>query len=188
MAIRDVLVEALRPVHVCASVGVYVTWKVVHALYLSPLRNVPGPFLSRISWLPMRLNEVFGTEPEMMVQHCEKYGSIFVMEPNKVAVCDPHDCMMILGTHAFRKDYFYERVDFMEPNIFLTTDPELNRHRRRQIGPALNLRSLLHMEPTILAAGAGQLVAKWGQAITDAGAEGKARICYFDDLLLMAFD
>ncbi|KAJ2759352.1 hypothetical protein IWQ57_006577, partial [Coemansia nantahalensis] len=166
----------------------YVAWKIVYALYISPLRNVPGPFLFRISWLPMRLLEVIGDEPKMMQQLYEKYGSTFVMEPDKVAICDPTESASILNTHAFRKDYHYEKVDFMEPNIFLTTDPELNRHRRRQVGPALSLRSLLHMEETILDAGARQLLAKWDCALASAGPDGQVRVCYYDDLVMMAFD
>ncbi|KAJ2792000.1 hypothetical protein H4R21_006231, partial [Coemansia helicoidea] len=176
MLLLDIAADALRPAHICAAAGAYVAWKVVYALYISPLRNVPGPFLFRLTWLPMRLVEVFGYEPAVMYQLYEKHGSTFVMEPNKVAVCDPTETANILNTHAFRKDYYYERVDFMEPNILLTTDPELNRHRRRLIGPALSLRSLLHMEDIILDTGARQLLAKWNRAIAAAGPGGQVRV------------
>ncbi|KAJ2773307.1 hypothetical protein IWQ57_001360 [Coemansia nantahalensis] len=188
MALAYITEVALRPTTICAVVCAYVVWKVVYALYFSPLRNVPGPFLSRISWLPMRLVEIFGTEPEMMRRHYEKYGSTFVMEPTRVAVCDPGDCTKILSTHAFRKDYYYDRVKFLEPNIFLSSDPDLNHHRRLLIGPALSQRNLLHMESLLHAAGVGQLLAKWDKAIAAAGPAGRVRVCYFDDFLLMAFD
>ncbi|KAJ2716832.1 hypothetical protein H4R19_000395 [Coemansia spiralis] len=184
----DIVAGALRPTHICVAAGAYLAWKVIYALYFSPLRKVPGPFLARISWIPMRLTEIFGTEPEVMRWHYEKYGPVFVLEPTRIAVCDPGDCVRVLGTHAFRKDYYYDRVKFLEPNIFLTSDPELNHHRRQRIGPALNLRNLLQMESTIHAAGPGQLLAKWDQAIAAAGPDGQVRVCYFDDFLLMAFD
>ncbi|KAJ2350741.1 hypothetical protein GGH92_002206, partial [Coemansia sp. RSA 2673] len=43
---------ALRPSHVCAGVVVYTAWRTIYALCFSPLRNMPGPFLSRLSSLP----------------------------------------------------------------------------------------------------------------------------------------
>ncbi|KAJ2758296.1 hypothetical protein IWQ56_006037, partial [Coemansia nantahalensis] len=56
------------------------------------------------------------------------------------------------------------------------------------IGPALNLRNLLHMEDIILDAGARQILEKWDCALAAAGPDGQARVCYYDDFVLMAFD
>ncbi|KAJ2716830.1 hypothetical protein H4R19_000393 [Coemansia spiralis] len=44
------------------------------------------------------------------------------------------------------------------------------------------------MEPTILSAGSDQLLTKWNQAIDMAGPDGRTRVCFFEDLMLMAFD
>ncbi|KAJ2467064.1 hypothetical protein GGI02_004161 [Coemansia sp. RSA 2322] len=135
----------------------------------------------------MLIHDLRGTEADFMLENYAKYGPIFVMEPEKVAVCDPDDCMLILGSHAFAKDLRYEQVDIIEPNLFLTRDPELNRQRRRQVGPALSMSGLSRMEPLILAAGAQQLMKKWTQAI-DGAPDSRARICYHYDFSLMTFD
>ncbi|KAJ2803005.1 hypothetical protein H4R20_003063, partial [Coemansia guatemalensis] len=137
--------------------------------------------------IPMRIHDLCGTERDFMLKNYEKYGSIFVMEPDKVGLCNYNDCMVILGSHAFAKDHHYSRVDFIEQNMFLTRDPEMNRSRRRQIGPALAPKNLRTMEPAILAAGVQQLMEKWDQAIAESS-DGRVRICYFYDLSLMAFD
>ncbi|KAI9504429.1 putative cytochrome P450 monooxygenase [Coemansia spiralis] len=176
------LLSLFKPFNVFCGVGAYAFWKIFHALYLSPLRNVPGSFWMRISKLPMFIADVRGTERDFMLRNYERYGSVFVMEPRKVAVCDPDDCAMILGSHAFAKDQKYANVDFIEPNVFLTRDPELNKQRRRQIGPVLSAKNLKKMEDTILDAGPRQLVAKWGQ-VADQG-----KICYYYDFMLMTFD
>ncbi|KAJ2883312.1 hypothetical protein IWW38_005560 [Coemansia aciculifera] len=76
----------------------------------------------------------------------------------------------------------------MEPNLFLTRDPELSRQRRRQIGPALSMTGLGKMEPMLLAAGAEQLIAKWERAIEDSTDGCSARVCYYYDFSLMTFD
>ncbi|KAJ2083365.1 hypothetical protein H4R24_000842 [Coemansia sp. RSA 988] len=122
-----------------------------------------------------------------MLKNYEKYGSIFVIEPDKVGLCDYNDCMVILGSHEFAKDHHYSRVDFIEQNMFLTRDPEINRTRRRQIGPTLAPKNLYNMEPAILAAGVQQLMEKWNLSIAGSP-DGRVRICYFYDFSLMAFD
>ncbi|KAJ1949362.1 hypothetical protein FBU59_001177 [Linderina macrospora] len=110
-----------------------------------------------------------------------------MLEPRKVAICDPSDCRLVLSTHAFKKDRQYGNIEFLEPNMFLTVDPELNKQRRRQIGPALGMASLRKMEPKILAAGIVPLVKKWG-ALADAAENGEAKVSYFYDFSMMTFD
>ncbi|PIA14027.1 cytochrome P450 [Coemansia reversa NRRL 1564] len=176
-----------QPLNICIVLSLYFLWTVVYALYFSPLRNVPGSLWQRISILPMRFHDLCGSERDFMLNNYKTYGSIFVIEPQKVGLCDYNDCMVILGSHSFLKDLHYSRVDFIEPNTFLTRDPEMNRIRRRQIGPALATKNLLNMESSIFAAGIQQLMEKWDRAIAESS-DGKARICYFYDFLLMAFD
>ncbi|KAJ2786929.1 hypothetical protein GGI15_001142 [Coemansia interrupta] len=179
----------VRPLSLCCGLSAYFAWKVFYALYLSPLRNVPGSFWTRISYLPMFYHDIRGTEPEFMNYHANKYGSVFVMEPKKIAVCDPEDCLVVLGSHSFLKDHHYSNVEFIEPNMFLTRDPELNKQRRRQVGPVLSLSSLKRMEPQILEAGPKQLCDKWDRDIQNAaGSQGVARVCYHSDFTLMTFD
>ncbi|KAJ2003640.1 hypothetical protein GGI04_002898 [Coemansia thaxteri] len=182
-----IVARTLRPSHVCAGVAVYVAWKSIYALYISPLRRVPGPFLARLSRLPGLFAGLTRCTNDDMVSECEKYGNVYVMEPRKVAVCHPEDCRLILSSYSFVKDTLYENVDFMEPNIFLTRDAELNKQRRRQVGPTLSMAGLHKMEPTILAAGVQQLMGKWDEYIAQSGG-GKARVCYYYDLTLMSFD
>ncbi|KAJ2071896.1 hypothetical protein GGI09_009205, partial [Coemansia sp. S100] len=79
------LLELLRPANVFCGLGAWFAWRVAYALYFSPLRNVPGPFWARISGLPMLLHDLGGTEADFMIENSEKYGSLFVMEPNKIA-------------------------------------------------------------------------------------------------------
>ncbi|KAI9503434.1 hypothetical protein GGI25_001864 [Coemansia spiralis] len=176
----------VRPAHLCLGLAAYAAWRTAHALLISPLRTIPGPFLARLSSLPSLIAGLTRCTNDDMVSDCEKYGSVYVMEPRKVAVCHPDDCRLVLSSYSFVKDALYGNVDFMEPNIFLTRDAELNKQRRRQVGPALSMAGLHKMEPTILAAGVQQLMAKWDAYIAQSGAG--ARVCYYYDLTLMSFD
>ncbi|KAJ2496519.1 hypothetical protein GGH96_005773 [Coemansia sp. RSA 1972] len=182
-----VLQAAAQPSTILAALGAFAVCKVVYARWISPVRNIPGPFYARLSALPSRITGLFRSTNDEMIQAAAKYGPVFLMEPRKVAVCHPDDCRTILGSYSFVKDTLYSNVDFMEPNIFLTRSAELNKQRRRQIGPALSLTGLHRMEPTILAAGPQQLMAQWDERVREAGTDG-ARVCYFYDLTLMSFD
>ncbi|KAJ1939337.1 hypothetical protein EC988_007339, partial [Linderina pennispora] len=175
------------PKNLTAGLVAYLSYEIIYALYLSPLRNVPGSFWARISKIRTLISDIKGDEPEYIIANQEKYGSVFMLEPYKVAICDPSDCRLVLSTHAFRKDRQYGNIEFLEPNMFLTVDPELNKQRRRQIGPALGMASLRRMEPKILDAGVVALVDKWG-ALADAAENGEAKISYFYDFSMMTFD
>ncbi|KAJ1889484.1 hypothetical protein LPJ66_008009 [Kickxella alabastrina] len=95
---------------------------------------------------------------------------------------------MVLGTHAFLKNKRYSNIEIMEPNMFLTVDPELNKQRRRQMGPSMSLANLKRMEPIILDAGTKQLFSKWDRDIEKSADKQRARICYHVDFMLMTFD
>ncbi|KAI8318518.1 hypothetical protein GQ54DRAFT_242030, partial [Martensiomyces pterosporus] len=113
-------------------------WRAVYALWFSPLGNVPGPFLYRISDLPMLAIALWGRASDNMLSNYEKYGNLFLMAGKVVAVCHPSDCRLVLATHAFRKDLLYAHIDFMEPNMIFTRDPELNKQCRCEMRPALS--------------------------------------------------
>ncbi|KAJ1755467.1 hypothetical protein LPJ58_004202 [Coemansia sp. RSA 1591] len=182
----DSVFDLLRPLNVCLGLSAYAAYRILHALYISPLRNVPGPFWCRVSALPMLYYDLRGQEPEFMQCNCQKYGSIFVMEPTKVGVCGQSECQTVLSSHGFLKDKQYARVKFIEPNMFLTRSPELNRLRRRQIGGALQPRSLRSMEPVVLGAGVCQLMSKWDTELALSGEP--IRVQYLSEFSDMAFD
>ncbi|KAJ1734190.1 hypothetical protein LPJ61_001204 [Coemansia biformis] len=183
----DALTMLLRPTTLLLLATCYVVYRIVYKLAFSPLCRVPGPLRARVSSLPSLLECLTQCTNDVMVRDSRLYGSLFVMEPKKVAVCDVEDCRTILGSHAFAKAELYGNVDFMEPNIFLTRDAKLNSQRRRQIGPALNKAGLRRMEPTILAAGVQQLMSRWDSCVHQA-AGARAQVNYYSDMTLMSFD
>ncbi|KAJ1937976.1 hypothetical protein GGF37_004988, partial [Kickxella alabastrina] len=138
--------------------------------------------------MPLFIYDLRGTEPELIKQLNKTYGGIFIISPRRVAICDPKDIHMVLGTHAFLKNKRYSNIEIMEPNMFLTVDPELNKQRRRQMGPSMSLANLKRMEPILLDAGTKQLLSKWDRDIEKSADKQRARICYHVDFMLMTFD
>ncbi|KAJ2559350.1 hypothetical protein EV175_000379 [Coemansia sp. RSA 1933] len=181
-----VLGRILTARHVCAGVAGYALWRAIDALWVSPLRHVPGRFSYRLSSVFSLVDGITGSTNDDMVGDCERFGHVFVMEPRKVAVCHPDDGRLVLSSYGFAKDPLYSNSDVLEPSIFTTRDAELNKRRRRQVGPALSMAGLQRMEPTVLAAGVQQLMRKWDGYVVQAG--GRAKVCYFYDVKLMTFD
>ncbi|KAJ1898951.1 hypothetical protein LPJ66_002433 [Kickxella alabastrina] len=186
--LADTLRVLCQPLHIFGALGAFFAYKIFYALYLSPFRNIPGPFWSRISDLPALYHELRGVEPELMISRTEKYGSIFIIGPERVGICDPEIAQTLLLSHAYLKDKRYGNIVVFEPNVFLTIDPELNKQRRRQLGPAMTLANLRHMEPAILDVGIKQLHKKWDRDIEQSEDGQKARVCYQHDFMLMSFD
>ncbi|KAJ2765749.1 hypothetical protein IWQ57_004654, partial [Coemansia nantahalensis] len=185
--IQDALLALMHPATLLVLAAGYLIYATVHGLAFSPLRTIPGSLRARISSLPSLLEGLTQSTNDVMVRDSARHGSVFVMEPSKVAVCDVEDSKMILNSRAFPKAKLYSNVDFMEPNIFLTRDDKVNSQRREQIGPALNRAGLRRMEPTILAAGAQQLMEQWDACVRQSS-DGRAEINYYRDLTLMSFD
>ncbi|ORX74176.1 hypothetical protein DL89DRAFT_300049 [Linderina pennispora] len=133
----------------------FACYLVINALFLSPLRNIPGPFIARLSGLRASLIHLRGANAEKSRVDHAKYGPIYVMAPNMVAVSSQEDIRTVLGTHAFRKSKaHYKAVDlFGIENLFSARTPALVNQRKRQLGPYLGLSYLAKMEPAIMKAG-----------------------------------
>ncbi|ORX69147.1 putative cytochrome P450 monooxygenase [Linderina pennispora] len=162
--------------------------KVIYALFFSPLRNIPGPFLARLTSLRARLINATGKIGNTARKEYLQYGDVYVLEPNAVVVGDPSDARVVLGSHAFVKSPFYEGMDAMGiQNTLSGRDPEFVKMRKRQIGPYFNQAHMAKMEQTIINHGILSLKERWDSQLVQS-ANGKIEINYDRDFGLAAFD
>ncbi|KAJ1939248.1 hypothetical protein GGF37_004476 [Kickxella alabastrina] len=116
----------LRPLNISIAFGAYIGWQVIYAPYFSPLRKaswaLPGAHLQP----PFLFHQVRCAEHELMMKHNQIYGSLFIMSPHRVTICDPKNSSTILGTYTFLKDHMYQKIKVMGSNTFLIANPELN--------------------------------------------------------------
>ncbi|KAI8321370.1 cytochrome P450 [Martensiomyces pterosporus] len=173
--------------YLAIAVAAYVLSVIADTLLCSPVRRIPGDFLARFNKCIFWKNKFQGREAEYILRNYGQYGNIFLVGPRKVALCDPADCRKVLSSHAFQKDRDYSHVTFLEPNLVLTRDAELNKQRRRQVGPTFALCNLRKMEPAIRRCGVEPLIANWAAAI-DASEAGVAKVNYYQSYMLASFD
>ncbi|KAJ1934122.1 hypothetical protein FBU59_005800, partial [Linderina macrospora] len=171
------------------ALGTLASYKLVYALYLSPLRTIPGPLLARLTSKRNQVLNTIGTINHYALSEYEQYGDIFILEPNAVAICNPVDVRTVLGSHAFLKFHdFYHTVDLLgAPNTFSATDPAFVNMRKRQLGPFFTQSFLNQMEPKILDSGIRSLQSKWDEML-DKSETGSVEIAYSNDFMLATFD
>lgn len=163
-------------------------WQVLYALFISPLRNIPGSLLARLSAKHSILKRVLANGSESVKADYQTYGDVYVHRPNGVSISDPKDIRAVLLSQEFRKTEIYKTLDILgNPSIFTTRDPIQASRRRRQIGPYLNHGFLARMEPLILRYSILAIKTKWDNLIEKNGGK-PVTINYRDDTQYATFD
>ncbi|KAJ2763158.1 hypothetical protein H4S06_000253 [Coemansia sp. BCRC 34490] len=156
--------------------------------YLTSLWLVPGPLLNSFTNLPLMLNIIFGRYHRYTEELHAKYGPIVRVGYNKVSVSDPAELKRILSTHDFRKGEIYKTMRTLPGTTFTTTNPSLNKIRRRQMGNSYSLPSVRLYEDKILDHGVLSLISLWDRQIATSPDQKKTRVNFYYDFHGMAFD
>ncbi|KAJ2865570.1 hypothetical protein GGH94_002167 [Coemansia aciculifera] len=162
--------------------------RVYAALWTSPLRNIRGSFLSRITSLRVELFAAGGYSSYLAKTDFENYGDIYVLMPNAVGIGNPADIRALLGNPTVRKSDHYKTLRFTgTENTVSARDFELANSRHRQLGPYFNPSYLSKMEQKIMDHGIVSIKRKWDELIAQAPT-GRAEVNYCNDFLYLAFD
>ncbi|KAJ1664234.1 hypothetical protein EV178_004280 [Coemansia sp. RSA 1646] len=119
----------------------------------------------------------------------EKYGEIVRVGHNQVSISNPTELKRILSTHDFPKGSFYENMPSTKTAI-VTTDSELNKIRRRQLGNVYSLPSVRAYESKVLAHGALSLISLWDSQMKQLPGEQKmgTLVNFYYDFHGISFD
>ncbi|KAJ2870017.1 hypothetical protein GGH93_005887 [Coemansia aciculifera] len=178
---------ALTGTTLALYVGFVVTRSLLRSI-ISPLNKIPGPLLNSFTNLPLFYSIIRGTYYEYSIKLHTKYGEVVRLGRDHVSVSNASELRRILATHNFRKGANYERSLYMVPTIFSTTDPELNRTRRRQFGSLYSMSSIRSMEDLILEHGVLSLIKSWDKALAEAPTANRATVNYHYGFHGIGFD
>ncbi|KAJ2704914.1 hypothetical protein FB645_002867 [Coemansia sp. IMI 203386] len=168
--------------------GAFIVGKVIYRLYFAPLSKVPGSIPSKISGLTYYINAFFGRFGQLSIDDYYKYGNIYMLGPNNVAICDPVDCRTVLKSHKLLKGPIYDNVSLLGETLFTTRSPEIANTRRKQIGPAFTHGNLNAMEPVVIECGINAICSKWDELLAQAVDSPYVEINYFNHFSLATFD
>ena len=122
----------------------------VYNLFFSPLRDIPGPFLARITTKWLTLNEISGNRSLVVAQAHEKYGPVIRIAPNELSFAD-RSCIKDIYFQAskFPKSHRYEGFSSGTRASFDMTDREQHRERRNLVRHVLAQSHIDESEPLI---------------------------------------
>ncbi|KAJ2739519.1 hypothetical protein H4R23_000400 [Coemansia sp. Cherry 401B] len=151
--------------YILAIYAVYFIGRAVRRAVFTPLWKIPGPRLNAFTNLPFLFHTFCGRYHTYTIRLHEQYGEVVRVGYNQVSVCNVSELRRILATHKFRKSKHYERGLFLPPTIFSSTDPELNRTRRRQMGPTYSMATMRMLEDKVIESGAAALIGEWDRQL-----------------------
>ncbi|KAF2095477.1 cytochrome P450 [Rhizodiscina lignyota] len=161
-------------------------------LFFHPLRNVPGPFLARISRLWTRIGNYNGVKAHRIHAAHQRYGNIVRVSPNELSFADPAAVREIYMSDAFAKEETFYRAKrvFHEEMIMSLRDQDAHKARRKMLSRGFSQAAMLDFESTI-ADKTQVLMDQWARL----GADGKPVDVYpwclwlgFDTVYHLMFD
>ena len=123
-------------------------YQVVYALYLSPLRHVPGPLFAKASGLYSLFMDMAGRRAKTIEALHKQYGPTVQLGPNEVSF-DAIDAVdLIYGPQSeCIKSPWYDSVT--RDGVFKLRNVTEHRNRRKQLSRAFSPASASEMEPSI---------------------------------------
>ncbi|KAJ2085828.1 hypothetical protein IW138_006088 [Coemansia sp. RSA 986] len=157
--------------------------------FFSPLCKIPGPFVNSFTNIPLNHSTTKGTYHKYVQRLHEKYGEIVRVGHNQVSISNLAELKRILSTHDFPKGSLYENM-VLPATTIVTTDPELNKIRRRQLGNQYSMPCVRSYEDKILEHGVLSLMQLWDSRMKQVpgGQKVKANVNFYLEFHSMSFD
>nr|QBB00669.1 cytochrome P450 [Waltergamsia fusidioides] len=170
-------------------IGIYILWQCIQGFVLSPLRDIPGPSLARVTTLRAIRNRLPRRVVQAALADFASYGDMYVSRPDTITISHPRDVRAVLGAKdSWKIDVYHGLDDPVLKNLVTLSHPQAAAQKRRQISPFLNHNAYLaEMEAVILEHGAQSLVAKWDAALAESP-RGRIEINYRNDTQLATFN
>ncbi|KAJ2823688.1 hypothetical protein FBU31_004206 [Coemansia sp. 'formosensis'] len=108
--------------------------------------------------------------------------------PGVVVISHPEDCRVVLSTHRFAKNRFYQAFALVEDNIYTTQSPELASLRRRQLRHTFSQAYLEQMESVIFERGIASLMRRWDRLIECSADGAQFTVQYEAEFARLAID
>lgn len=107
---------------------------VIYPFYLSPLRNIPGPYVHRITRIVALNNQRKARWISTVHELHKKYGSVIILSPTEISVNGDSKYISDIYVKNFPKTSFYAQFkNHGEDNMFATMDNDLHLSYKKMI-------------------------------------------------------
>ncbi|KAJ2315861.1 hypothetical protein IWW52_003942 [Coemansia sp. RSA 2704] len=156
----------------------YTGYRVYHALYVSPLRNIPGSLLCRLTKRHLEQATVRGHMAQFGLRGMHTYGSVFVCQPDAVCISDAADIRRVLSSPAFTKSAYYRILRFTGIDSLMSTrDPHHVSQKRRVLGPYFSTSYLGKMEHLVIEHGSRAICRRWDEMLGQSAGTIRVNYC-----------
>lgn len=137
----DVALKITFSAAACYLTGVYSSLLLYRAFF-HPLRNIPGPFLARLSSFWYTTQVLNADAPEKLLKLHEKYGPFLRIASNEVSIIHPDGPGKIygLGTKCV-KGHWYDQ-DYPLTSMHTSRNRSMHDQRRKIWSPAFSDKAL----------------------------------------------
>ncbi|KAI9293123.1 cytochrome P450, partial [Neoconidiobolus thromboides FSU 785] len=126
---------------------------VVYAFYLSPLKDLPGPWQGKLTAFYSKSFISKGQYHTFLEDLHDHYGPVVHFSPNRVSFATKKAADTIYSTYKFKKTPFYLSFKYGGITIFSTSDRDLHASRKKIHMGTLNKENLKKLEPTMVKMG-----------------------------------
>ncbi|WPH03761.1 cytochrome P450 oxidoreductase [Acrodontium crateriforme] len=129
---------------IITSVTLGLTGLLAYRVFLSPLRQIPGPFICRMTSLWMYYHSYIGDDCSLIDELHKKYGPVVVISPREVSISDRTALMPIYSDKGgFIKAPCYSNFDIEgHKTIFSTRDPAHRAVRSKAVLPMFSMANI----------------------------------------------
>ena len=129
--------------------------RTIHKELTGPLRHVPGPYLNRISYWPLKIASIRGRRIYYVHDLHERYGPCVRIAPDEVAISDSASTKEIhrIGAGYLKPEWYAkfteEPAGEEQKGMFSVIDPKLHAARRKLFAHGLSKASLSEWEEVL---------------------------------------
>ncbi|KAL0253454.1 hypothetical protein SLS55_010433 [Diplodia seriata] len=128
-------------------------------IFFHPLRNIPGPFLARISRLWSRIGNLHGTKSHRIHAAHQTHGGVVRIGPNELSFASPAATKQIYASSdaaaaaVFAKEASFYRAKriYHSDHLFSFRDAAAHRQRRKLLQRGFSHATMLEFEPHVAA-------------------------------------
>lgn len=131
--------DTFRALSTVLCVSVFITLflilaRITHALYFSPLCQVPGPAICKVTSLCLKYYDVRLLRNEMIYEWHQKYGSVILIAPGEVSFSSAPVAREIYSATARhpKSSYFDYLAMYGFRSIFMARDPREHQRLRKR--------------------------------------------------------
>jgi cytochrome P450 len=132
--------------------AVYITTSIIHNLFISPLRHIPGPKLWAVSEIFFSRLLMSGTGHKKLAELHKKYGEVVRVSPKQVSFNNPQAWKDIYGHRKAgqlenQKDPTFYKL--AAPSVIVAEDSDDHGRQRRIMSHAFSAQALMEQQPIV---------------------------------------